>query len=96
MTYSSYDASHRGADEYRRSSGLDARLADSRAAARLFGSQDELVDPNSAQDYEGAGARVVVSRASGHSPHVEQPGRDARLIARLRRRSSRALAGAAA
>ena len=48
----------------------------------VFGSQDELVDPESAQGYRSVpGARVVMLDGVGHSPHVERPAATARLIA---------------
>ena len=48
----------------------------------VFGSQDDLVDPQSAQGYRSVpGARVVVLDGVGHSPHVERPAATARLIA---------------
>lgn len=83
MTYTSYDDSHRGADDYSKDSGLAERLADKSVPLLVvFGSQDELVDPKSAQGYRTVpGARVVVLDGVGHSPHVERPGATARLIA---------------
>jgi pimeloyl-ACP methyl ester carboxylesterase len=83
MTYTSYDDSHRGADDYSKESGLAERLAgQSVPLLVVFGSQDKLVDPNSAQGYRTVpGARVVVLDGVGHSPHVERPAATARLIA---------------
>ena len=83
MTYTSYDDSHRGADDYSKKSGLAERLADQSVPLLVvFGSQDELVDPNSAQGYRTVpGARVVLLDGVGHSPHVERPAATARLIA---------------
>lgn len=83
MTYTSYDDSHRGSDDYSKESGLAERLADESVPLLVvFGSEDELVDPNSAQGYRRVpGARVVVLDGVGHSPHVERPAATARLIA---------------
>jgi pimeloyl-ACP methyl ester carboxylesterase len=83
MTYTSYDDSHRGADDYSEESGLAERLADESVPLLvLFGSEDALVDPKSAQGYRTVpGARVVVLDGVGHSPHVERPAPTARLIA---------------
>ena len=83
MTYTSYDDSHRGSDDYSKESGLAERLADESVPLLVvFGSQDELVDPKSAQGYRRVpGARVVVLDGVGHSPHVERPDATARLIA---------------
>ena len=83
MTYTSYDDSHRGSDDYSKESGLAERLRDESAPLLVvFGSQDELVDPESAQGYRSVpGARVVMLDGVGHSPHVERPDATARLIA---------------
>jgi pimeloyl-ACP methyl ester carboxylesterase len=82
MTYTSYDDSHRGADDYSKESGLAERLADESVPLLVvFGSDDELVDPKSAQGYRTVpGARIVVLDGVGHSPHVERPGATARLV----------------
>jgi pimeloyl-ACP methyl ester carboxylesterase len=83
MTYTSYDDSHRGSDDYGKESGLAERLADQSVPLLVvFGSEDDLVDPESAQGYRSVpGARVVVLDGVGHSPHVERPAATARLIA---------------
>jgi pimeloyl-ACP methyl ester carboxylesterase len=82
MTYTSYDASHRGSDDYGKESGLADRLADESVPLLVvFGSEDDLVDPKSAQGYRQVpGARIVVLDGVGHSPHVERPNATARLI----------------
>jgi pimeloyl-ACP methyl ester carboxylesterase len=82
MTYTSYDDSHRGSADYSDHSGLAERLADeSLPLLVVFGSQDDLVDPESAQGYRRVpGARIVVLDGVGHSPHVERPAATARLI----------------
>jgi pimeloyl-ACP methyl ester carboxylesterase len=82
MTYTSYDDSHRGSDDYSDESGLAERLADESVPLLvIFGSQDDLVDPESAQGYRKVpGARIVVLDGVGHSPHVERPAATARLI----------------
>jgi len=83
MTYTSYDDSHRASDDYNEESGLAERLADQSVPLLVvFGSEDDLVDPKSAQGYRSVpGARVVVLDGVGHSPHVERPAATARLIA---------------
>lgn len=83
MTYTSYDDSHRGVDDYNKKSGLAERLADESVPLLVvFGSDDEVVDPESAQGYRRVpGARIVVLDGVGHSPHVERPGATARLVA---------------
>jgi pimeloyl-ACP methyl ester carboxylesterase len=82
MTYTSYDASHRGAGDYGEESGLAERLAAEKVPLLVvFGSEDDLVDPQSAQGYRKVpGARIVVLDGVGHSPHVERPAATARLI----------------
>ena len=82
MTYSSYDDSHDGADSYREKSGLDDRLADEQVPLLvIFGAEDDIADPKSAQDYRKVpNARIVMLDGAGHSPHVEKPAATARLI----------------
>jgi pimeloyl-ACP methyl ester carboxylesterase len=82
MTYTSYDDSHRGANDYVEESGLAERLGDeSKPLLVIFGSEDDLVDPKSAQGYRRVpGARIVVLDGIGHSPHVERAAATARLI----------------
>ena len=84
MTYSSYDGSHDAVDDYRDEKGLAERLAGQRVPVPLlviFGSQDDIADPQSAQDYRIVpGARIVLIDGAGHSPHVEKPRATTRLI----------------
>ena len=82
MTYTSYDDSHTAVDDYREESGLADRLADEDVPLLvIFGSQDDIADPESAQDYRKVPrARIVLLDGVGHSPHVEKPGATARLI----------------
>lgn len=82
MTYTSYDDSHRGSDDYSEERGLAERLADESVPLLVvFGSEDDLVEPESAQGYRKVpGARIVVLDGVGHSPHVERPRATARLV----------------
>ena len=82
MTYSSYDKSHAASDDYHDEQGLADRLADEDVPLLVvFGSEDELVDPRSAQGYRKVpGARIVELDSVGHSPHVERPPATAHLI----------------
>ena len=84
MTYTSYDDSRAAADDYREGAGLDERLLDERVPVPLlviFGSQDEIAEPKSAQEYRVVpGARIVLMDGAGHSPHVEKPDETARLV----------------
>ena len=79
MTYSSYDGSHDAADDYRDEKGLAERLASQRVPVPLlviFGSQDDIADPQSAQDYRIVpGARIVLIDGAGHSPRSSNHGR---------------------
>ena len=90
MTYTSYDDSHRGSDDYSDQSGLAERLSDeSLPLLVIYGSEDDLVDPESAQGYRTVpGARIVVLDGVGHSPHVERPAATARLIQNFLRQNA--------
>jgi pimeloyl-ACP methyl ester carboxylesterase len=82
MTYTSYDDSRSASSDYRKEAGLDERLARERVPLLvLWGSQDDIAEPSSAQDFRKVpGARIVVLDGVGHSPHVEKPAETARLI----------------
>jgi pimeloyl-ACP methyl ester carboxylesterase len=85
MTYTSYDDSHRASDDYSDERGLADRLADESVPLLVvYGAQDDLVDPQSAQGFRAVpGARIVTLDGVGHSPHVEAPRPTARLIDRF-------------
>jgi pimeloyl-ACP methyl ester carboxylesterase len=92
MTYSSYDSSHHASDDYGHERPVADRLAERQVPLLvIFGSRDDIADPDSAQDYRKVpGARIVVLDGVGHSPHVERPGATARLIVNfLRQRGGR-------
>ena len=82
MTYTSYDESPSASDDYREGGALADRLKDARVPLLVvFGSEDELIDAETSQDYRVVpGARIVVLDGVGHSPHVERPGATTRLI----------------
>lgn len=82
MTYTSYDESPSASKDYREGGSLADRLKDDRAPLLvIFGSEDKLVDADTAQDYRIVpGARIIVLDGVGHSPHVEKPAETARLI----------------
>jgi pimeloyl-ACP methyl ester carboxylesterase len=82
MTYTSYDESPAASDDYREGGALADRLKDDRVPLLvIFGSEDKLVDAETAQDYRAVpGARIVVLDGIGHSPHVERPAATTRLI----------------
>ena len=85
MTYTSYDDSHRASDDYSDERGLADRLADESVPLLVvYGAEDDLVDPQSAQGFRAVpGARIVTLDGVGHSPHVEAPRPTARLIDRF-------------
>jgi pimeloyl-ACP methyl ester carboxylesterase len=82
MTYTSYDDSHRASDDYGEEQGLADRLAEASVPLLvIFGSDDDIVDPKSAQGFRTVpGARIVTIDGAGHSPHVERPQATVRLI----------------
>jgi pimeloyl-ACP methyl ester carboxylesterase len=82
MTYTAYDSSHDASTDYGEESGLAQRLADESVPLLvIFGSEDDLVDPDSAQGYRRVpAARIVVLDRAGHSPHVERPRATGTLI----------------
>jgi pimeloyl-ACP methyl ester carboxylesterase len=95
MTYSSYDGSHHGSDDYNEERAVADRLAALRKPLLVLqGAEDEIVDPDSAQDFRRVrGADVVLMPGVGHSPMVEKPDQTARLIERFARRVQRGPAG---
>jgi pimeloyl-ACP methyl ester carboxylesterase len=97
MTYSSFDGAHDGSDDYGEERGLAERLATLQKPLRVIqGAEDEIVDPDSAQDYEKVPrARVTLMPDVGHSPMVEKPDQTARLIAAFARRVQRGPSGEA-
>jgi pimeloyl-ACP methyl ester carboxylesterase len=91
MTYSSYDGSHHGADDYGEERAIAQRLATlDKPLLVIQGAKDEIVDPDSARDYSRVpGANIVMLPDTGHSPMVEKPDETARLIRRFARRVPR-------
>lgn len=89
-TYNSFTGSRDGNRAYRDEKPLDERLAASRIPVDvIFGSEDELVDPDGARAWNGlAKLRIAVLPGAGHSPNVERPGQMARIIAEFTRRGS--------
>jgi pimeloyl-ACP methyl ester carboxylesterase len=88
MTYTSYDSSHHESDDYGEKRALADRLAELRKPLLVVqGSEDEIVDPGSAREFEKVPGAVVTSVPNtGHSPMVEDPDRVASLIRRFERR----------
>jgi pimeloyl-ACP methyl ester carboxylesterase len=97
MTYSSYDGSHEGSEDFGEERGVAERLSAARKPLLVIqGAEDEIVDPDSAQGYNRVqGANIVVLPDAGHSPMVEKPGQTALLMSRFARRVERGPAGEA-
>ena len=86
-TFNSLTGSRDGNREYRDEKPLDERLEGSGIRLDvIFGTEDELVDPDGAKAWHVAGERIAILPGRGHSPMVEQPERMARLIAEFARR----------
>jgi pimeloyl-ACP methyl ester carboxylesterase len=91
MTYSSYDGSHDGADDFQDERPVVDRLARLRKPLLvLYGEKDEIVDPDSREQYRKVpGAIVNAIRGAGHSSMVEQPDVVAPIMSVFARRASR-------
>ncbi len=91
MTFTAFRESD-GRD-YRDRKRLDDRIAATGLPVTVvFGAEDRIVDPRSADDYRDVpGAKVVVLPGVGHTPQVERPRRAAALI----RERDRSTAGGA-
>jgi pimeloyl-ACP methyl ester carboxylesterase len=86
-TFNSFTGSRDGGRRYRDEKPLDVRLEKLGIPLDvIFGSEDELVDPKGAMEWDVPGARIAVLPGHGHSPMVEDPERMARLIAEFARR----------
>ena len=85
-TFNSFTGSRDGDRAYREARPLDERLARTGLPLHVvFGSEDELVDPRAAREWDVPGVRVTVLRGAGHSPIVERPAAMARIIAEFAR-----------
>jgi len=85
MTYSSYDGSHHGLDEYTEEEPLDSRIAATgKPLLVLMGAEEQLIDEPAARlaEYRATvpGARTELIQGAGHSPNVEKPAQTAALI----------------
>jgi pimeloyl-ACP methyl ester carboxylesterase len=92
MTYSSYDGSHSGADDFEDDRAVVDRIMRMRDMPLLvlYGEEDELVDPDSREQYRKVhGAIVNALRDTGHSPMVEKPDVVAPIMSVFARRVSR-------
>jgi pimeloyl-ACP methyl ester carboxylesterase len=79
MTYTSYDSSHNESGDYNEETAVSQRLAkQGKPLLVIQGAEDDLVDPQSARDYQDA--NIVFLPATGHTPMVEKPDETARLV----------------
>lgn len=82
MTYSAFaDSPAEGAD-FMDEQSLDDRIASTGLPVTVvFGAEDRIVNPKSANDYRDIpGAKVVVLPGVGHTPQMEVPARAAALV----------------
>jgi pimeloyl-ACP methyl ester carboxylesterase len=88
MTFTAFREA--GSGGFTDSKSLDDRIAGTGLPVTVvFGAEDRIVDPKSADDYRDIpGAKVVVLPGVGHTPQMERPRRSAALI-RERDRSTR-------
>jgi pimeloyl-ACP methyl ester carboxylesterase len=82
MTYTSFAESYEGGRDFTASKQLDDRIAATGLPVTvIFGAEDRIVDPESADDYRDIpGAKVVVLPGIGHTPQMEAPARSAALV----------------
>ena len=86
MTYSSYEDSHSGFDDYVEEAPLDERAQQlGLPLLVIFGAEDQIVDPRPALSAFAAvpGAQTELIEGSGHSPAVEKPAETAGLLLRF-------------
>lgn len=85
MTFTSFAESAKAGNRYGDERRIDDRIAATgKPVTVIFGSEDRIVDPASADDYRDIpGARVVVFPGIGHTPQMEAPARSATLIRQL-------------
>ena len=90
MTYTSFAESYEGGRDFTASERLDDRIASTGLPVTvIFGAEDRIVNPESADDYRDIpGAKVVVLPGIGHTPQMVAPARSAALV-RERDRSAR-------
>jgi pimeloyl-ACP methyl ester carboxylesterase len=85
MTYSSYDGSHNGLDQFKDEEALDSRMrATGKPLLVLMGAEEQIIDEPAARlaEYRATvpGAQTKLIAGSGHSPNVEKPAETAALI----------------
>jgi pimeloyl-ACP methyl ester carboxylesterase len=90
MTYTAFVESYNGGRDFTGANRLDNRVAATGLPTTvIFGAEDRIVDPASADDYRDIpGAKVVVLPGVGHTPQMERPAVSAALV-RERDRTAR-------
>jgi pimeloyl-ACP methyl ester carboxylesterase len=90
MTYTAFAESPKEGGDFSDEQHLDDRIASTHLPVTvIFGAEDRIVNPESANDYRDIpGAKVVVLPGTGHTPQMERPARSAALV-RERDRSAR-------
>ena len=88
MTFSAYDKSNAAAHEFLEDRPSSDRVKEARVPlVVIFGTEDEIVDPEAADAWKKdvPRARVVKMREVGHSPHWEEPQEVAEMLLDLAR-----------
>ncbi|HEX5712600.1 MAG TPA: alpha/beta hydrolase [Solirubrobacterales bacterium] len=84
MTYTSYDESPTGTDDFLNEESLNDRMAATgKPLLVLMGAEEQIVDdPQRALDQFATvpGAKTVLIQGAGHSPNVEKPAQTAGLV----------------
>jgi pimeloyl-ACP methyl ester carboxylesterase len=82
MTYTAFAESPKEGGDFTDEQHLDDRIASTRLPVTvIFGAEDRIVDPKSADDFRDIpGAKVVVLPGIGHTPQMEAPARSAALV----------------
>jgi pimeloyl-ACP methyl ester carboxylesterase len=85
LTYTAYDDSPSGADDFQNEGSLDTRMAATgKPLLVLMGAEEQIVnDPQRALDQYAhgvPGAETHLIAGAGHSPNVERPAETARLV----------------
>lgn len=88
MTYTSYDESPNGVDDFLGEESLDKRMAATgKPLMVLMGAEEQIVDdPQRALDQyksDNPGAQTHLIVGAGHSPNVERPALTAKLVRRF-------------
>jgi pimeloyl-ACP methyl ester carboxylesterase len=85
LTFSAYDGSPSGSDDFAKEEPLDERMKDTGMPLLvIMGAEEQIIDdPQASLDAYAAtvpGARTVLIQGAGHSPNVEKPAQTASLV----------------